>query len=421
MSAAFRDVERLLSLAHGFVLVPVECGPDVARSLADTLDAGGFPTHRLEPTSDASWHELVPKLLAAKDSEARVVMVIGSRQPGPGVHAALRLVNQRRDSIAGALGRPLLWCGPAEFLKLAWEGAPDFWSIRAMTSRLTTSGTPWNEAPLWPGVWVTDPPERLRDMLAMAKAQGDDPIASHAAALLAEALVARGEIEDAAEVIAEVRSTPALRIVEAVVAAARGDRTRAEALVADVAFTAGAPELEGRRLIALGNLCIDVDRGAAQGAYEQAARLLGGARDTSNVAVALADLGLLAMSDGKLDQAEGKLDEALDVAHRAGDARVEAQVLSKLGRLHLLRRDSRRACAVLEEALTRAADAGDPRAEGEILRRLARAYLELGDPEKAEQDARRAASIERAMGDEPAALEAEDIARDARAAIEGEG
>jgi tetratricopeptide (TPR) repeat protein len=89
--------------------------------------------------------------------------------------------------------------------------------------------------------------------------------------------------------------------------------------------------------------------------------------------------------------------------------------------LHLLRRDSRRACAVLEEALTRAADAGDPRAEGEILRRLARAYLELGDPEKAEQDARRAASIERAMGDEPAALEAEDIARDARAAIEGEG
>lgn len=417
MSAAFRDVERLLSLAHGFVLAPVECGPDVARSLADVLDAGGWPALRLEPTSDAQWHELVAKLLEAKTSLARVVLVIGSRQPGAGVYAALRLVNQRRDSIASALGRPLLWCGPPEFLKLAWEGAPDFWSIRAMTSRLTTSGTPWSEAPLWPGVWVTDPPERLRDMLRMAKGQGDGAIASHAATLLAEALVARGEIDDAAEVIAEVASTPALRIVEAVVAAARGDRARAEALVADETFTAGAPELEGRRLIALGNLRVDVDRPAAQKAYERAASLLGGARDTSNVAVALADLGLVAMSDGALDQAESRLDEALDVAHRAGDARVEARVLSKLGRLHLLRRDSRRACAVLEEALTCAEAAGDPRAEGEILRRLARAYLELGDPEKAEQDARRAASVERAMGDEQAALEAEDIARDAHAAI----
>jgi tetratricopeptide (TPR) repeat protein len=416
-SGAFRDVERLLSLAHGFVLVPVECGPDVARAMADALDAQGWPCLRLEPVDDPGWHELVARLLEAKASEARVVVVVGSRQPAAGVHAALRLVNQRRDSIATALARPLLWCGPPEFLKLAWEGAPDFWSIRAMTSRLTTSGTPWAEAPLWPGVWVTDPPERLRDMLAMAKGQGDEAIASRTAALLAEALVARGEIDEAAEVIGEARSTPALRIVEAVVAAAKGDRARAEAIVTDETLAAGAPELEGRRLIALGNLRLDVDRAAAQSAYEQAARLLGAARDTSNIAVALADLGLVAMSDGALDQAESRLDEALDVAHRAGDARVEARVLSKLGRLHLLRRDSRRACAVLEEALTRASDAGDPRAEGEILRRLARAYLELGDPEKAEQDARRAASIERAMGDEQSALEAEDIARDARAAV----
>jgi len=199
---------------------------------------------------------------------------------------------------------------------------------------------------------------------------------------------------------------------------ARGDRARAEAIASDETFTGDAAELEGRRLIVLGNLRIDVDRAAAQLAYERAASLLGGARDTSNVAVALADLGLLAMSDGALDQAESRFDEALDVARRAGDSRVEARVLAKLGRLHLLRRDSRRACAVLEEALTRAVDACDPRAEGEVLRRLARAYLELGDPEKAEQDAVRAASIERAMGDEQAALEADDIARDARAAVQ---
>ena len=255
----------------------------------------------------------------------------------------------------------------------------------------------------------------------MARAQGDETIASHAAGLLAEALFARGEIDEAAEVIGEARSTPALRIVEAVVAAAKGDRARAEALVADETFTAGAPELEGRRLIALGNLRVDVDRRAAQAAYERAASLLGGARDTSNVAVALADLGLVAMSDGALDQAESRLDEALDIAHRAGDARVEARVLSKLGRLHLLRRDSRRACAVLEEALTSAESAGDPRAEGEILRGAWRGPTSSwATPRRPSRMRGRAAAIERENGDEPAALEADDIAREARAAITGD-
>jgi tetratricopeptide (TPR) repeat protein len=98
---------------------------------------------------------------------------------------------------------------------------------------------------------------------------------------------------------------------------------------------------------------------------------------------------------------------------------VEALVLSKLGRLHLLRRDSRRACVVLEEALARASDAGDPRAESEILRRLARSYLELGDPEKAEQDALRAAGIARALDDAGGALEADDIVKAARSSVEG--
>jgi tetratricopeptide (TPR) repeat protein len=99
--------------------------------------------------------------------------------------------------------------------------------------------------------------------------------------------------------------------------------------------------------------------------------------------------------------------------------RTEARILSKLGRVQLLQRDSRRACATLEEALERAIDAGDPRVEGEVLRRLASAYLELGDPEKAEGDARRAAAIARAAGDDEGAGEAEDIVRQAREAMGG--
>jgi uncharacterized protein HemY len=109
----------------------------------------------------------------------------------------------------------------------------------------------------------------------------------------------------------------------------------------------------------------------------------------------------------------------MDVARRAGDARNEALILSKLGRLHLLLHDSRKACATLEEALARAADAGDRRLQGEVLRRLARAYLELGDPEKAEQDAARAAAIAAAMKDEEGARDADEIAREAREAAAG--
>ena len=97
--------------------------------------------------------------------------------------------------------------------------------------------------------------------------------------------------------------------------------------------------------------------------------------------------------------------------------RAEARILSKLGRVQLLQRDSRRACATLEEALERVADAADPRVEGEVLRRLARAYLELGDPEKAEGDARRAAAIARAVGDAEGSHEAEEIVAEASEAL----
>ena len=53
-----------------------------------------------------------------------------------------------------------------------------------------------------------DPPERLREMLAMARRQGDEKNASRAAAALAEALVARGELDEAAEVVAETSGAP---------------------------------------------------------------------------------------------------------------------------------------------------------------------------------------------------------------------
>jgi tetratricopeptide (TPR) repeat protein len=415
VSADLLELQRILSLADGFILIPIEVeGPDAARALAGMIEGAVA----IEPVDDEGWTQLVADVILAAGTEARVVTVVGPARGSSGLNAALRLVNMRRDSIVHALGRPLLWCGPADFLKLTWERAPDFWSIRAMTLRFAHWSEPVREPPLWPGAWVSDPPERLREMLAMALRQGDERHVARAAATLAEALVARGELEEAEEVVAETSGAPSLRMIEAVVSAMRGAPERAEAILADAGWSPGDPEVEGRRLVALGNLALLQDKGevAAQ-RYEQARTLLRAAGDVANEAVAVANLGVASMAEGALERAASLLEDALSLARSAGDARTEARILSKLGRVQLLQRDSRRACTTLEEALECLVDVGDRRVEGEVLRRLARAYLELGDPEKAGGDALRAAGIARSVGDEAGAAEAEEIAREAGEAM----
>jgi tetratricopeptide (TPR) repeat protein len=417
VSADLLELQRILSLADGFILLPIEVnGPDAARALAAMLEGAAV----IEPVDDEGWARLVADVVNAAALGPQPMMVIGPARGSAGLYAALRLVNMRRDSIVQALARPLLWCGPPEFLKLTWERAPDFWSIRAMTLRFARWSEPVHEAPLWPGAWVADPPERLREMLAMARRQGDERNIARAAATLAEALVARGELEEAAEVVAETSGAPSLRMIEAVVSAMRGAHDRAEAILADAGWAPGEPEVEGRRLVALGNLALETRREVAVQRYEQARTLLRAAGDVANEAVAVANLGVASMAEGALEAAAVLLEQALSLARSAGDARTEARILSKLGRVQLLQRDSRHACATLEEALDCLLDVGDPRVEGEVLRRLASAYLELGDPEKAEGDARRAAGIARSVGDEAGAREAEEIAREAGEAMRAE-
>ena len=163
MSADLLELQRILSLAEGFILIPIEVdGPDAARALAASVDGA----EAVEPVDDEGWAQLVAHIVNAAGAGAGAVMVVGPARGSPGRNAALRLVNMRRDSIVQALARPRLWRGPPEFLKLTWERAPDFWSIRAMTLRFARWSEPVHEAPLWPGAWVADPPERLREMLA---------------------------------------------------------------------------------------------------------------------------------------------------------------------------------------------------------------------------------------------------------------
>lgn len=130
---AFEELLRVIEFSEGFVLQPLQViGPDLAHAFAGWLSQKGHPVSLNEPLSDRAWEGLAGALLDETDpTPGGVVMVIGGHDPPAGVHRAMRLVNERRDAIVAHLGRPLFWCGPASFLQLTREEAPDFWSIRA--------------------------------------------------------------------------------------------------------------------------------------------------------------------------------------------------------------------------------------------------------------------------------------------------
>jgi tetratricopeptide (TPR) repeat protein len=141
----FREIERRLGLLDGFVLFPVEVpGPDVARALGDYLTDRGRPALVIEPRDDAQgWADITATLVRATPAQNGIVLLIGSADPPESIHAGLRLLNQRRETLTKrfkALSCPLLCCGPVSFLNLCWEGAPDFWSIRATDYRFAAPG-----------------------------------------------------------------------------------------------------------------------------------------------------------------------------------------------------------------------------------------------------------------------------------------
>ena len=399
----FREALRTLSLSDGFALVPVEVsGPDVARALAAWLGENGRFCRVIEPLDDDAWGDVVAELFAAAATDASVVMLIGARQPPPGIYAGMRLINQRRDSIARKLSRPLLWCGPPELMKLTWERAPDFWSIRALPLRVDEDARRASLPPFWPTTWVPDPLERLRETLDAAVRQGDTKNAARVAHALAEALLARSKIDDAIDVLDEVESTPEIALCRAVAEARRGDSAKAEAALA----SPGLPELEARRCMALANVRRGRDRAGSAARYDEARALFAAAGDRANEALATANLGVVALASGDIDEATTRLEDALATLRELGDDRCEAEVRTRLGGAFLAQRDSRRASECFEEALVAFRRLADNRGECAALCQVARAYLNLGDAEKARDDAGRAVTLARALHDENAAREA---------------
>lgn len=413
--AAYREARRALLLTDGFALVPVEVGGgDVARELARWLDANGVACTVFEPTDDAAWGRLVADLFALSLPPDGAAMVIGPRTSTRAVWDALHLVNQRRDSLARAIGKPLLWCGPPEFIRTTWERAPDFWSVRALPIRVEAAERRANVAPLWPALCVVDSTERLRAMLAAARRHHDGANAGRIALSLADSLVARWELGEALEVVDAAAPGEELLLVKGIVLAYRGATTAARECFARVRESTDA------LVAARGRLCFantEARPSDARVAYESSRDVFLASGDVANEAVATANLGVVQLDEGDANGAVETLEAALDRARASADDRVIARVLSTLGAASVARRDSRHACELLEEALVLLRAVGDRRGELDAVQRIAEAYLNVGDPEKAERDAERAIAIAGELAlDAAEAAHAERVRRDAHRA-----
>lgn len=399
--AAFESIARSMALMDGFSLIPVEVtGPDLGRALAAWLGQRDLATRVVEPVDEPGWRAIVASMLDDADPRT-ATMVLGPRVLAPGMAAGLSLLNQRRDSIVSGLAHPLLWCGPLEFLKATWERAPDLWSIRGMTHRVLAASRAPAESPLWPGIVVHDAPERLRETLESARAQGDAAMIARVSVQLAEALLASGEFVEANEVIARAREEAidggALALLEARAASALGDATRAKGALEDATKRASTPPAHAA--VTRGNLGLREDATRALAEYESAIATARAADDTRNEAVALADLGVAQLALGNADDALGNLEAARAILRDVGDERGEARTLAHVGRAHAALFDARTAAACFEEALDLVRDQGDVRGEARVRCHLARAYVEIGDAEKARDDAAQALVLARQTGD----------------------
>jgi len=135
--STFADVGGLLRKLDGFVLLPIEVpGPNLAEELGEWLRAEGFQVDVFRPADAAGWGQLVAWLLGPCQGENRLVMVVGESDISHEIHAAINLLNQRRDVVARRLACPLLWVGTRAFLNNTWFDAPDLWSVRALSRRL---------------------------------------------------------------------------------------------------------------------------------------------------------------------------------------------------------------------------------------------------------------------------------------------
>lgn len=386
--ADFRRIARVLELADGFMLVPVEVpGPDMARRLASWLQAEGHPVEVVAPDGEERWRELAAALLATRPEAEGAVMLIGRREEAPGMQAGLRLVNQRRDSVGRHLGRPLLWCGPKEFLDLTWRAAPDLWSIADVPRRIEAVVQPAVDLPRLESTRAPQAettPETLENYEA-AREQGDWRNAARIGVALGREHLASDDLGQAESVALEVLGlipageAPELEApVQELLGRIRFAQGRLEEAEASYQSAAALYEAVGssfgRARVTDGQALISERRGQLEASlegyraalaeferigalYEQAilltsiGRVLGTMRriaeaetvfaeaqqiqerlgDLSGLAATLTNRGNLLTVAGRHEEARGQLQRALTICQKLGDRRGEALSLWLLG------------------------------------------------------------------------------------------
>ena len=338
----FEEVHEKLSLYEGFVLLPVEVpSADVARVLAGWLSAQGRAVRVVAPSA-GDWDALPADLVATPTAGGEVaVAVIGSSDVGADLRAGLRLLNQRRDTVAARLGAPLLWCGPRSFLDATWELAPDFWSVRELPIRIQMVVVKRAAAspPPEPRTEAAAPPEVLRELLEAATRQGDRRNAARLALRLAGALVARSQFDEAEALAGQAFAT----------FDAEGERGEIEA--ARCLMVLGETEA-ARCLMVLGSVARQrCEPLPAEAHYKSALAIFERLEDMIGVADAARRLGWLASFRDDLALAETWYGRALHAAERADDLAPRANVLKARGDLRLRRADLVGAAQDYDQAL----------------------------------------------------------------------
>lgn len=115
----------------------------------------------------------------------------------------------------------------------------------------------------------------------------------------------------------------------------------------------------------------------------------------------LASSGFVATAQGDLDASEREIDEAGELARRLGDTSLTGVVTTGMGRLALMRGETRRGMTLMEEALRQIRSTGRPDAAPTalILFALTLGHIALGEPSIAVDLSREAAEICRKHGD----------------------
>jgi DNA-binding SARP family transcriptional activator/Tfp pilus assembly protein PilF len=137
---------------------------------------------------------------------------------------------------------------------------------------------------------------------------------------------------------------------------------------------------------------------AAHG-YEQALTTFDRIGDHTAAAHSLQGLAQIKMERQELDAATELLSEALRLTQTGGSARIEAQVLNRIGESYLLAGEPASAVATFERALTKVREVNDHAGEAFVLQNVGVARLRQGQVGQARGVLQRAVQLARTVGE----------------------